>query len=195
MRLGPLAMLGLLIPELGLAQARPQFLPTRDVMVQYAITEAASGAPSGSETWFFSVNAQTFRIEGPRMQGYSLLGARDDSTRGVDHRNRLVVKLEPRPNFGSITDPSSVFTRIGTDVVAGQDCTIWRVAPAIATDPPAGQTICLSAAGVMLRRAFGTQVATATAVTSLDAEQRRPERFSVPAEYRVVTAQPRPAGR
>ena len=190
MRLPALVILALTAPGPSVAQTRPQTLPTRDVMVQYVMTQATDGTQIGGETWFFSTAAQTFRIEGSRGQGYSLLSVRDQSTRGVDHQNRQVVKLEPRPNSGSVFDPASVFTRLGSAEVAGRACTNWRITGAIASVPPIGQTVCFTPEGVMLRRAFGTQIATATAVTNLSPEQQSADRFTVPAEYRVVTGNP-----
>ena len=153
MRLLPLAALLLATP--ALAQDRPRLEPTRDVGVTYRLVGAPEPAPGQAQppgpmqvTLAWNAAGRQARMTNP--DGSYLLA---DLTAGrgyiiSDQHREYIVLPPPPPNGGvpGLLPPGATFTRQGQEQVAGQECTVWRVA-----FQGSNGRACITADGIVLR--------------------------------------------
>jgi uncharacterized protein DUF4412 len=146
-RSGWLAIGGLAAALPAAAQVRPQYLPTRDVAVEYRLeSNSHPGAPRTLRI-IYAANGERMRVEAGR-DGYSII----DRVNGrmmivmAGQKSYLELKFNPEKQRNFLLSDKVRFARLGSDTVAGLPCTLWQVE----ADKHSG-TACLTADGVMLR--------------------------------------------
>lgn len=163
-------------------QAPPRDLkPTRDVTISYVLNNSAQ--PYMTQSW--DSRGQRLRMTTQGEPGWMLI----DFGQGhayvvVDATRRYFAQPERR----DVPDPMSLppdarLTRVGTDRVAGQPCTDWRVE----STQLSNATLCISADNVLLRmiqrRPQGEARLEARSVSFTAAD---PARFRIPPGYQAV---------
>jgi hypothetical protein len=135
----------------ALAQDRPPNLqPTRDVSVQYRLLPGTnSPAPQGAPhtmTLTYSAELQAMRMD-MGQGGYAILNRKANTMTMVMPAQHMYITM-PSPVDAKMFEPGpdTVFTKQGTDTVAGISCTVWKVQ----SKEGDGQG-CITTDGVMLR--------------------------------------------
>lgn len=150
------------------AKDRPPMYPTRDVTVTYA---GAPGAPLHM-SWLAAQHLARSDI------APGIWTLHDETTRAtlmVNDAEKVLLEMPMADPTEVGTQPDASFTRKGTDIVAGQACTIWSI-HAQGVDV----TACETADGVLLRSDAMGMTITATAVKYAPQD---PARFHVPPDY------------
>lgn len=157
----------------AVAQDRPPGEPSRDVAVTY---RGFSGRPlrmawlSAERTSRLELDDGTWSVRDRRSgRGFMVIERVRTvfDTSGVDP-----TRLEPGPD--------AVFNREGTDTVAGQTCTVWRM-----QEGPLEARSCVTDSGVLLRQeAAGLQMV----AVKVSYARQDPRRFHPPRGYRHAGA-------
>ena len=161
------------------AQDHPPFLPTRDLVIEYQVQDARNGTRHTLRS-YFTVRSQRLRVETPENPGYMVIDS--------PGKRILVVMPQARTVAAALFDPQSAqsfmlnehmrFVRLGTDHVAGFDCTIWDV-----RSEQGNGRMCMTEDGVMLR---GSNDKGSMVATSLRYQPQADELFNPPPGYRIV---------
>jgi hypothetical protein len=127
------------------ASAVPQFLPDRDVEVQYTVT--APGRSPHEYDLSFSAESERLRIDDPAHGLWFLVDLRDASATLVVPQMHVVVTEPDLANLTSILQGAHAaqFTPLGEATIAGLRCTRYRV-----HSEQASGTACLTRNGIAL---------------------------------------------
>lgn len=160
----------------ALAQDRPPPMPTRDVAVTYRVT----GGREMRIAWL--TGEQRMRVDMPDGQGAMIMDLKGRRAFMVVDAQRVVVEI---PTGGNMPQPGQIppearMTREGSDRVAGQACTVWRVQERDGRRSSA----CVTADGVLLR-ARGPDGTEGIEATQVVYGAQDPARFRPPAGYRT----------
>jgi hypothetical protein len=177
------------------AQDRPPAMPTRDAQVRYQSEDPHN---SGSVAWLAAEGRM--RIQTEAQRGIMLVDTRGGGAVVVVEAERefhdlgrvATVLAAPYQPAG----PRQRLRREGTDRVAGQACTVWRI------DPPAGEEdevkrACITGDGVPLRLVVGegSDAGTEYVATEVSYAAQDRARFRVPQGYRPLNLNAPPAQR
>ena len=170
------------------AEDRPPAMPTRDVVVTYKVDRP----PPFTDTVAWLVAEGRIRTEG--------VNRRDRVAHLIDTRgNKVVVVLDKDreyTDFGPLAAamtmdyvfarPGLTLTEEGSDTIAGEACTVWRIDPAGIDDPDSARHACITADGVPLRLVDGCGAAATTRYTATRVVYgpQDPARFRPPADYK-----------
>ncbi len=124
------------------AGGRPPLRPTRDVAVQYRVTDG------GTIRMWWTGGGQVLRIELEGAPSYAVVNyARQRMMLVVPQRKlTLDAPFDPRMTPGFVLPPDTAMTRAGTDTVAGIPCTVWELKGAHGTG-----AACVTGDGLLLR--------------------------------------------
>jgi hypothetical protein len=188
---GMLALTG--VSARALAQDHPNWPPTRDVTVTYAVSSAQShpGQPTQLRI-AFSAALQKMRIEINSIT-YMLVDFRAHVSQMVITRQSMVITMPT-----NAATPARAFdyadagnmTREGTETIAGYQCTVWRMTRAGAASPTEA---CFTDDGTLLRSRGGGPADQDGRVDakSVSYDAIPASSFEPPAGFMVMTA---PAG-
>lgn len=186
-----LAALLLALPSAALAQSAPPALfPTRDVTVSYRMSGGPQGAPQDIQmSWLTSqhlmrVDLPASAQEGPMAGGWMLLDQRSNRAQMIMERQRMVMNVEGQVvpgGQGFTPSPNARFTREGSERVAGNACTVWRV-----EDGSHRARACLTEDGVLLRVQNDARPDQMLEATRVAYGAQDPARFQVPAGYQSM---------
>jgi len=180
--------LGLLLAALAgpapAAEERPRFLPTRDVDVTYRITGGPSTGVELRLAWL--ANERKLRVE-PPGPAWGILNLVSQQLTMVHPGTKSLLELPAGTLPGGLSlptepPPGAKFTRLGTRLVAGVSCTLWRFEDARIGAAGQGET-CLTEDGVMLRSS-GQQGA--LVAQRVNYARQDPSLFRPPADYRPL---------
>ena len=167
---------GAVAPTLAAAQDRPLMTPSRNVAITYRMIGPRPG------NLHMSIQASTglSRVEAPSQRGYAIVDrkARQMILVMSDKHMYLEIPIPPGQQRSPELDPTTRFTRQGTGVVAGLDCTVWNY-----TGEHATGTACITDDGVMLRvqdgaSQHGMEATEVTYAPQPDADFRPPPGFT-----------------
>jgi hypothetical protein len=171
-------------PALAQSSSGPPPAPTRDVSVTYRST-----GEKDEVLRMFWLNAEgKLRMETPG--GAMLHDTRSNRTTVLMTEQRMFVEGgndDRAPGIG-LVKPGSRVTRVGTDRIAGHDCTVWRIEAA--KDNPDDEDeitqACVTADGVPLRvvEMEGREEKSRTVATRVEYVRQDPAQFRVPPGYR-----------
>jgi hypothetical protein len=132
-------------PQSAGAGVAPQFLPNRDVEVQYTVT--MPGQPPHDYDLSFSAESERLRIDDPVRGLWFLVDLRDASAALVVPQMRVVVTEPDLANLAAILQSAGAaqFTPLGEVTIAGLRCTRYMVFSEHATG-----TTCLTRGGIAL---------------------------------------------
>jgi len=127
------------------ASTIPQFLPNRDVEIQYTVT--APGQPSRDYNLSFSAESERLRIDDPAHGLWFLVDLRDASAALVVPQMHVVVTAPDLANLASVLQSAKAarFTPLGEATIAGLRCTRYLV-----LSGQASGTTCLTRNGIAL---------------------------------------------
>ena len=176
------------------SQERPPAMPTRDVAVAYQVKNRPPTVDAVA--WLASEG----RI---RTEGRSLINR---VVHIIDTRSGGVVVLVDADrtyhDLGRmaavmtqdivLVRPDAKLTREGTDTVAGQACTVWRIEPKDGGSADEARHACITADGVPLRlvEGSGSDASTLYVATRVTYGPQDPARFQRPADYQPLAAVP-----
>ncbi|MBP0446369.1 hypothetical protein J8J14_16465 [Roseomonas sp. SSH11] len=173
------------------AQEQPLPMPTRDVAVTYQVPNTRPS--TDSVAW--KPSEGLIRTEGRAMinRVTHLIDTRSgsvtavvDADRSFHHLGRMasVMTQEILP-----VRPRQTRVKEGTDTIAGQPCTIWRIEEEGDASPEEAGHACITADGVPLRLVTGSgpRARTRYVATQVTYEAQDPARFRVPAGYQPLT--------
>ncbi|NOG73260.1 DUF4412 domain-containing protein [Roseicella sp. DB1501] len=174
----------------ALAQADgPLPAPVRDV----AVTYRATGEKEQEIRMAWLVAQGRFRMETPG--GALLHDMRSRRTTILMTEQRMFVEGSDEdrgPGIG-LVPPGSRVARLGTDRIAGYDCTVWRIEPPKDSegDEARANEACVTADGVPLRvvEIEGGEEVGRTVATRVDYARQDPAQFEVPPGYRPFDPQ------
>jgi hypothetical protein len=157
-----------------LSQARPLILPGRDVVVEYHSRGMVPG-PVGTLTTTvmarFDSRSDRLRVDAPDGGFYALVDVDDARLTMVMPAQRVYVDQPADPDLLALLRAEDLdFQKIGTDRIAGMDCTEY----AGAVNNHSGR-VCLTDDGVLLR-------------ARIDDPDRRPELDAVSVLYAAQPA-------
>ncbi|MDB5413990.1 MAG: hypothetical protein JWR10_2325 [Rubritepida sp.] len=167
------------------AQRSPLMMPTRDVTITYRLVGGQDGHPANMEmSWMAARHTQRMEMPGT---GWSVADHATNTGFIVMDEARRVMDMPAsvlRRQLGAPQD--AVFTREGTETVAGYSCTVWRY-----QDGANEGRVCLTSDGVMLRSMI-TVRGTAGGVEAVQVTYatQDPARFLPPAGYQRIPAPP-----
>ncbi len=174
---GTFAAIALVMPA-ALAADAPALTPSRDVAVIY---QTQQGATLLEQHMRWSAASRRMRIDPPTPGMFLLVdyaGHRMDIVREAE---RSVLEMDAPSTMPGIGAPmASAYARGGDDAIAGIPCVEWT-----ATGRQ-GQSICVTADGVLLRVRFGTRVVATAAEVRY--EPQDPALFRIPAGYAKTKA-------
>jgi hypothetical protein len=174
----------------ALAQPGPPAAPTRDVAVTYRNQDDGKTKELGIR---WSVAEGRMRIDTPEGAFIRDLRANKDILLMTQQRMFLEGKVGSKTGTGlDLVKPGDTVRREGTDRVAGQDCTIWRI-EAKKEDPEDEAEVkraCVTADGVPLRvvETEGGEQGRTTIATRVEYGRQDPALFRVPEGYRPFDA-------
>jgi hypothetical protein len=163
--------------------------PARDV----AVTYRATGETEQEVRMAWLVAQGRFRLETPGGALLHDLRSRRTTILMTEQRMYVEGSDEDRgPGIG-LVPPGSKVARLGTDRIAGHDCTVWRIEPPKEKDGEEARAneACVTADGVPLRvveREGGEELGR-TVATRLDYARQDPAQFEVPPGYRPFDPQ------
>lgn len=186
------ALLAAYLAAPAAAQQSPPLKPTRDYSAAYTLTTRGNSVQLEIA---YSAALQRQRTA-MGEQGVILTDQRNGRMTMLNPRQRMAIEMPQAMggggvDMGGFTDFEQFrFERAGTDRVAGQPCTVWRVS---GKDGRQG-TFCVHEAGVLLRGEFGNDaqrgMMEATRVTF---ETQPASLFEVPEGYQRMQM-PMPPG-
>jgi hypothetical protein len=128
-----LIALGCIVPACvapALADPPPLFRPNKDVAVQYRLPDSGSGgtAQSKSVTMYFTDHGDKMRFDAGDGQGYVVVDNAAKRTTVVMNERKIYIEHQMDPSSSPMLNMTdAVFTRTGTDTVAGLPCTVYQV--------------------------------------------------------------------
>ena len=187
------------VPLLALpaaAQDAPAKLrPARDAVVTYTVQ--AAGQPQQQTVQMAWLAAgELMRIEPQGAPGWMLVDRKAGKATMVVDSQKMMMPLAPEAAamLSQELPADTRFTRQGTDTVAGQACTNWRVAA-----PQAESISCLTQDGILLRSVttLPQGLTTRMEATAVSLAAQDPKRFQLPTGYQTMqmpaAAAPAPA--
>ncbi|MXP65658.1 hypothetical protein E0493_20110 [Roseomonas sp. M0104] len=175
----------------ALAKDQPPAMPTRDVVVTYEVDPS----PPTVESVAFLVAEGRIRTEG---QGLINRVTHLIDTRGGDV-TAVIDEERSYHDLGKVAEvmtqdilpirQGDKMTREGSDRVAGQNCTVWRIEPAGESTDEEARHACITADGVplRLREGEGSDALTLYVATEVRYGAQDPARFRVPSGYKPIT--------
>ncbi|HWL82553.1 MAG TPA: hypothetical protein VNR89_16520 [Roseomonas sp.] len=175
----------------ALAKDTPPPMPTRDVVVSYEVDPS----PPTVESVAFLVSEGRIRTEG---QGLVSRVAHLIDTRGGDV-TAVIDEDRTYQDLGKVAEvmtqdilPIHAGTKVareGSDRVAGQPCTVWRITPVGESTDEEARHACITADGVplRLREGEGADAMTIYVATEVRYGAQDPARFRLPSGYKPVT--------
>ncbi|MDJ0386528.1 hypothetical protein QMO56_00260 [Roseomonas sp. E05] len=175
----------------ALAKDRPPAMPTRDAVVSYEVDPS----PPTVESVAFLASEGRIRTEG---QGLLSRVTHLIDTRGGE----VTAVIDEERTYHDLGKVAEVMTqdilpvrsgdkvrREGTDRVAGQPCTLWRIEPAGESTDEEARHACITADGVplRLREGEGEDAVTLYVATEVRYGAQDPARFRVPSGYAPLT--------
>ena len=161
----------------------PQFLPNRDVEVQYTVT--APGQPPHEYGLSFSAKSERARIDDVARGIWFLVDLRDASAALVVPQLRAVVTDTDLANLAAILQSvgAARFTPLGEATIAGLRCTRYLVLSEKATG-----TTCLTANGIALAVSGQDSRGSARVVAdSVSEAMVPPDSLTPPPDFSVIT--------
>lgn len=185
-RLALLIGAALLQPHSAGAAVPPQFLPDRDVEVQYTLT--VPGQPPHTYDLTFGAKRQRFRIDDPARGVWFLVDLRDASAALVVPQMHMAITDLDLTNLAAILHSvgAARFRNLGETTIAGLRCTRYLVRSEQATG-----TACLTRNGIPLavygRNSRGSARVVADSVTDAAVP---PDSLELPTDVSVVALPP-----
>jgi hypothetical protein len=179
-------------PASALAQERagedhPKFVPSRDVVVDYISRE---GDSESRVKLSYIVKGERVRIEADGDGGYMVLDREHQRMMVLvaQRHGYAILPLDPVIARVFQLDPQAHYARAGTDAVAGQECTVWRIS---GSGPDA--VTCVTADGVILRAETTEQDGPSLQASSVRYGPLAEALFAPPPGYRRLEAPPQGA--
>jgi hypothetical protein len=180
------------------AAQEPPRLPTRDFAATYAMTGFGADGPKTMEISFSAATKrQRVDMAGGEPAFSMIVEYGGQRMWMLEHSSRVAMELRSGAGPGGqmpsgLIDEGASLTRLGTtDRVAGQPCSVYRVA----LQGKPGGTACVTEHGILLRGEFGEggeRVKLEATRVSLDPQPA--ERFQVPPGYQTMQMPAMPTG-
>lgn len=168
-------------------------MPTRDVVVTYKVDDT----PPTVDTVAWLASQGRIRTEGRSLinRVVHIIDTRSGGVVVLVDADRTYHDLGKMAAVMTqdiiLVRPDTKLTREGTDTVAGQACTVWRI-EAQEDSPDEARRACITADGVPLRlvEGSGAEASTLYVATRVTYGPQDPARFQRPADYRPLAAVP-----
>jgi hypothetical protein len=129
-----LIALGCIMPACvppALADSPPLFRPNKDVAVQYRLPDgggAGGNSQAKSVTMYFTDHGDKMRFDAGDGQGYVVVDNAAKRTTVVMNERKIYIEHQMDPASSPMMSMAdAVFTRTGSDTVAGLPCTVYQV--------------------------------------------------------------------
>ncbi|ABI62865.1 putative secreted protein [Granulibacter bethesdensis CGDNIH1] len=164
------------------AETAPLVIPSKNVQVLYDTVDPDGSRHQAMVTVLAS--AGKLRIETPNSKDYIIIDRKAGNGVMVIDGQKSVMPLPPGAAQSMTFEPpkNARFNKTGTEVIAGQPCTVYDV-----TEPNAqGSIVCLTADGVLLNAHERAQNGASLTAVKVSYSNITPAYFDVPQEYRMM---------